>query len=126
MTDQLHAATGKGMLSLIPSHHSGALQGTVFVSVYLMFSSKSKHLKNTVCFDKNLGSLGSVLNLLEGEKINHCLYKNVFTRELGRKMQTYVGGVEKLSSDREKKYKIKATDWRAMLLSLANFSHLTT
>lgn len=80
------------MLLLIPSHHSGALQGTVFVSVYLMFSLKSKRLKNTVCFDKNLGSLGSALNLLEGKKINHCFYKNVFTRDLVRKMQTYAGG----------------------------------
>lgn len=51
-----------------------------------------KTFENTVCFDKNLGSLGSALNLLEGKKINHCFYKNVFTRDLVRKMQTYAGG----------------------------------
>lgn len=80
-----------------------SLQG--FVSLYLMFSLKPKHLKNDVYFGKNLGSMGSVLNLLEGREINHCFYKNVFTREL-EKCKHMQGGVEKCSLDRcrEKKY----------------------
>lgn len=76
----------------IPSHQSGALQGALFVSVYLMFSWKSNHLKNGVYFDKNLGRMGSVLNLLEGREINHCFYKNVFTRELEKCKHMLRGG----------------------------------
>lgn len=70
-----------------------------------MFSLKSKHLKYTVYFDEKLGSLGSGLNLLEEvKKINHCFYKNVFTRELVGKMQTHTG-VEKLSPEQSKEKK---------------------
>lgn len=72
---------------------SGALQGALFVSVYLMFSWKSNHLENGVYFDKNLGRTGSVLNLLEEREINHSLYKNVFTREL-EKCKHMLGGGE--------------------------------
>lgn len=68
-----------------------SLQG--FVSLYLMFSLKPKHLKNDVYFGKNLGSMGSVLNLLEGREINHCFYKNVFTRELEKCKHMRGGGV---------------------------------
>lgn len=47
--------------------------------------------KNGVYFDKNLGRMGSVLNLLEGREVNHGFYKNVFTREL-EKCKHMLGG----------------------------------
>lgn len=74
-----------------PSHQSGALQGALFASVYLMFSLKSKHLKNSVYFAKNLGIV-PVSNLLEGRGINHCFYKNVFTRKLEKSKHMLGGG----------------------------------
>lgn len=90
--NQSMVALGNELLPT-PSHHSGALQGALLASVYLMLSLKSKHLKNSVYFDKNLGII-PVLSLLEGRETNHCFYKNVFTRKLEKCKHMLGGGEE--------------------------------
>lgn len=96
----MNAVTVKQMLLLILRHSSRALQGAVFVSVCLMLPLQSKYLKNTVCFDKNLGSLCFALNLLEGgtkkKKKKQCFYRNVFTR-VSKKNADMLGGGEAFS-----------------------------